>query len=404
MLVALFLLLRRYELRRGYFGAWTLAWISLTTAILALVVRYSILSWLVGFSPGEWSWSARSLYFVYQAAKLLAFLLFVVGTHTYVAGGHARGRIRVAAAVAFVYAALATTMARDLSVLVVWQTPLAVLALGYCAWSMLRLPPSRRSLGSALAGTGFGLVALLWLVYAAAFGSVVLSPTPGPGWARFVVTSTSYLDFFVDVLLGYGMIVLLMDDARREVSDAQAELRLAHDALRRTAFVDSLTEAFNRRAFDEGVGLEMARASFGCVVLADLDELKDVNDRHGHAAGDRLLRACADVIRSALRPYDKLFRWGGDEFLIVLPSGRAAEVQERLAALLDHSPAVLLDAGGPRVRLRVSVGSADYASVESIVAAIERADRAMYAEKGRRKAPRSLTPPTPSASMSPAGR
>lgn len=405
MLVALFLLLRRYQLRRGYFGAWTVAWISMTVAILALVVRYNLLPSILGHAPAETSFTARGLYFTYQVAKLLAFLLFVVGTHTYVAGGHPRARIRVAAIVALAYAIISTTIASNLNALVVWQSPLAAIALGYCSWVLLRLPRSRRSLGSLLTGTGFALVALLWVGYSIAFGGLVLhAGAPGPRWAQIVVTINSYLDFFVDVMLGYGMIVLLMDDGRREVGDAQAELRLAHDQLRRTAFIDPLTEALNRRAFDEGVGLEMARAFYGCVVLADLDDLKDVNDRYGHAAGDRLLRACSDALRTGLRPYDKLYRWGGDEFLIVLPSGRATEVQGRLDALLEHAPAIPLGPGGPPVRLRVSVGSADYASAESIDAAIERADRAMYAEKSRRKTPRNITPPMSSPPVSPVGR
>jgi len=404
MLVALFLLLRRYELRRGYFAAWTFAWIAMITAIFALVVRYNVLPSMLGYAPAETSFTARGLYFVYQTGKLLTFLLFVVGTHTYVAGGHPRGRLRVAAAVACGYAVLSTALAGNMNVLVVWQTPVAVASLGYCAWALLCLPKSRRSLGSMITGIGFVALALVWLVYAGAFGGLALNPgEASPAWARVVRTINSYIDFFVDVFLGYGMIVLLMEDARREVSDAQAELRLAHDRLRRTAFLDPLTESLNRRAFDEGVGLEMARASYGSVVLADLDDLKDVNDRYGHAAGDRLLRACADALRAGLRPYDKLFRWGGDEFLIVLPSARAAEVQSRLDELLESIPATPLGPGVPPVRLRVSVGSADYASAESIGAAIERADRAMYAAKSRRKAPRNLTPPTSSAAYEPVG-
>ena len=404
MLVALFLLLRRYELRRGYFAAWTFAWIAMICAIFALVVRYNVLPSILGHAPAETSLTARGLYVAYQTGKLLTFLLFVAGTHIYVTGGHPRGRIRIAAAVACGYAVLSTALAGNMNVLVVWQAPVAVISLGYCAWALLRLPKSRRSLGSTITGIGFVALALVWLVYAGAFGGLALHPgEASPAWARVVRTINSFIDFFVDVFLGYGMIVLLMEDARREVSDAQAELRLAHDRLRRTAFLDPLTESLNRRAFDEGVGLEMARASYGSVVLADLDDLKDVNDRYGHAAGDRLLRVCADALRAGLRPYDKLFRWGGDEFLIVLPSARAAEVQSRLDALLDGVPATPLGAGVPPVRLRVSIGTADYASAESIASAIERADRAMYAAKSRRKAPRNLTPPTSSAAYEPVG-
>ncbi len=128
-----------------------------------------------------------------------------------------------------------------------------------------------------------------------------------------------------------------MEDAKREVDDAQAELRLTHDRLRRAALTDSLTDCPNRRAFADGVGLEMVRATFGTVVMADIDNLKRANDRHGHSIGDQLIRHCAEVLRRDLRPYDKLYRWGGDEFLLVLPSARASDVLGRLRRVLDQA-------------------------------------------------------------------
>ena len=132
----------------------------------------------------------------------------------------------------------------------------------------------------------------------------------------------------------------------------------------------------------EGVGLEMVRATFGTAVLADLDNLKWVNDRYGHAAGDQLLRRCADALRSTLRAYDRLYRWGGDEFLVIVPSARAAEVLERLRTAIDT--AELID-GTADIRLEVSLGASDFASSEALQQAIDRADRAMYQEKTRRK-------------------
>jgi diguanylate cyclase (GGDEF)-like protein len=134
-------------------------------------------------------------------------------------------------------------------------------------------------------------------------------------------------------------------------------------------------------------------------VIADLDNLKDVNDRYGHAAGDRLLRLCADVLRAALRGYDKLYRWGGDEFLLILPSAHASDVLERLQRALDAAEPVEAGPLGEQIRLRVSLGTADYASSEELSHAIERADRAMYEEKSRRK--RSTMSPTAGREGSP---
>jgi diguanylate cyclase (GGDEF)-like protein len=178
-----------------------------------------------------------------------------------------------------------------------------------------------------------------------------------------------------------------MEDAKREVDDAQNELRIKHDQLRRAALYDPLTESMNRRAFEEGVGLEMARGTFGTVVIADVDNLKAVNDAYGHAEGDRLLRQCADLLRVALRPYDKLYRWGGDEFLLVLPSARGSDVELRLMAVLDSAEPLVMGEKGAKVTLAVSLGTADYTSAESIEESIRLADQAMYRQKNARKSP-----------------
>ena len=90
----------------------------------------------------------------------------------------------------------------------------------------------------------------------------------------------------------------------------------------------------------------MVRATFGTVVMADLDNLKRANDRYGHAVGDRLIRLCAEVLRATLRPYDKLYRWGGDEFLLVLPSAHASDVLARLQRNLDNADPVVAGSDG----------------------------------------------------------
>jgi diguanylate cyclase len=170
------------------------------------------------------------------------------------------------------------------------------------------------------------------------------------------------------------------------VDDAQAELRVQHDQLRRAALYDTLTDSLNRRAFAQGVGLDMARGTYGTVVIADLDNLKSVNDTHGHAAGDRLLRQCADLLRTTLRPYDKLYRWGGDEFLLVIPSARGADVEARLREVLSQAAPIDV-AGAATVQLEVSLGAADYTSAEGLDESIQLADEAMYRQKHARKSP-----------------
>jgi diguanylate cyclase (GGDEF)-like protein len=389
LLVGFFMLLRRFVFRRPYFGAWASAWLAITIGIAAIVTQYMIDP---GLNPtaAEWSPVMRALFFVYQAAKLIAFLFFLRGTVMYVAGGRGTAGIygrRALLVVALVVAAISATFAQSgLNEMVIWQSLFAVPMLGYCSAALLMLPPSRRTLGTVVTGIGFSLLAGLWLVYGGAFALAIgQGTTPLERAATILVQFNPYLDLMLDVLLGYGMVVMLMEDAKREVSDAQAELRLSHDRLSRAATFDSMTDSLNRRAFVEGVGLEMAKATFGTVVMADIDNLKQVNDQHGHVVGDLLIRRCADVLRSALRPYDKLYRWGGDEFLLVVPSAHAIDMMDRLRAALMTAEAVHSPMDDRIVSLEVSIGGANYSSAEDLNAAIDRADLAMYEDKAHRK-------------------
>jgi len=385
--VLLFVLLRRYVLRRGYFAAWTVAWACGALAIMALCVRYIIMPQLVAAPVDDSSLAVRMLYFAYQVGKLASFALFVSGTAMYVTGSRLLGSRKLVFAAVVGYAVVSLIgSGGDLNQLVVWQAPVAVVSLGTCAALLFTLPRSRRTLGSMAGGGTFAALATLWLTYGIAFG-VSASGMDGGRWVNGVVNFNTYFDLLLNIALGFAMVVLLMDDAKREVDDAQAELRVQHDQLRRAALYDSLTDSLNRRAFAQGVGLEMARGTFGTVMIADLDNLKAVNDAFGHAAGDRLLRQCADLLRATLRPYDKLYRWGGDEFLLVMPSARGDDVETRLRELLGRAEPIAIPNGTRTVMLEVSLGTADYTSAEGLDECIQLADEAMYRQKNARKSP-----------------
>ena len=100
-------------------------------------------------------------------------------------------------------------------------------------------------------------------------------------------------------------------------------LRSGAEVARRLAGVDPLTGLGNRRAFDEALTVEIARCerqgSPLVVGLVDLDNLKRINDRYGHLEGDRSLSEVARILEGAVRESDRCFRWGGDEFVVVMP-------------------------------------------------------------------------------------
>ncbi len=156
--------------------------------------------------------------------------------------------------------------------------------------------------------------------------------------------------------------------------------------LRQLALRDALTGLGNRSAIEAAAERELARSkrakSALGVLLLDVDHFKKVNDRLGHAAGDLALREVAMALRGALRREDELGRYGGEEFLAVLPGASEddlAIVAERLRAAVAHR---VITWNGKRVEVTISIGGSSVASAESTwEAALDRADEAMYAAK-----------------------
>src|SRR5579859_4320087 len=387
LLVALFALLRRYADRRPYFFAWSSAWVALLAALCALVLRYAVLpQFFAGLN--DTSLLTRACYFAYQFGKLAFLILLLRGTLLYVGGladpplGYLRFLWVAAGAVALISVAVTT----GLVAVIFWQSVVNVAVFGWCSLALTRLPRVRHSLGTRVTSAFFALTTLLWVAYLLAFTHHFF-PQLGVGagaWQLFTGRNT-YFDLLLEMLLAFGMVLVLFEDARREIDGAHRELRIAHEQLLRESYLDSLTGAYNRRAFNEGAGLEDARGSFGALAVFDLDNLKDVNDRHGHKYGDGLLQHFASVLRAGLRSNDKLYRLGGDEFLLVMPRAVAEVVEKRMRDLIAAAPPVEFPEAGLSFPVSASIGVADFKSVEQLEAAVHDADRNMYKAKRSRK-------------------
>ena len=177
--------------------------------------------------------------------------------------------------------------------------------------------------------------------------------------------------------------------------------REAHQALRSAVFNDHLTGLANRRAFHELGTQEVRRWQRQprplSLLLIDADHFKRINDQHGHATGDAVLRHLAAALAAGLRGLDTVARLGGEEFVALLP-GTGADGAEALAARLCVSIAaqpVVVD--GRPINATVSIGVATMdASVADLEALVSRADQAMYAAKrqGRNRAVRWSPAPT----------
>jgi diguanylate cyclase (GGDEF)-like protein len=166
------------------------------------------------------------------------------------------------------------------------------------------------------------------------------------------------------------------------------------ERLQQLALIDPLTGLANRRQLDSFAAQALRRAQRRgdhlAVVLLDLDGFKSLNDRHGHAAGDGVLREVAQRARHATRDTDLVARLGGDEFVVLLEASGEDAVQSavtRLRRALDVSP--LFD--GPSTRVGISMGVARYPhDGDNLVALLREADSRMYGQKRERASTRSL--------------
>jgi diguanylate cyclase (GGDEF)-like protein len=181
-------------------------------------------------------------------------------------------------------------------------------------------------------------------------------------------------------LAGSAALALTADDLAR-----QAEL------LGQWAAIDPLTELFNRRYFRQRLQEEFQRARRYnlplSLLLLDIDDFKRVNDVHGHSTGDAVLRAIADVLRRNVRTFDLCCRYGGEEFVLVLPGSDAADALRTADRVRQAVAAQSLAgrSGEPPIKVTVSVGAVTLDGVDTIDDLIEEADRALYEAKQRGK-------------------
>ncbi|MDX6387084.1 MAG: hypothetical protein QOD85_886, partial [Gaiellaceae bacterium] len=194
----------------------------------------------------------------------------------------------------------------------------------------------------------------------------------------------------------FGSLVLTADSFDSEQVEMAASLAAhavvaldnarLHRIVERQALVDSLTGLANRRSLEETLRSELARAArFNdqvCLVLADLDDFKQVNDKHGHPVGDQVLKEFASALRATVRESDVAGRWGGEEFALVLTgtdSVGGARLAERARARIEgrsiHGP------DGVELGVTASFGVASYPDAAELGDLLAAADSALYAAK-----------------------
>lgn len=177
----------------------------------------------------------------------------------------------------------------------------------------------------------------------------------------------------------------VMSSLRKRLSLQKQELQQALATIRTLATVDELTALANRRHMNELLRAEEKRQHSHpgavCLALLDIDMFKAVNDRYGHACGDAVLRQFADIARAELRASDVLARWGGEEFLLLLPDTQLREAQRVLQRVAERFRCARIPGVEDCLHITFSAGLVERRAGEPFSETICRADKAMYAAK-----------------------
>ena len=180
------------------------------------------------------------------------------------------------------------------------------------------------------------------------------------------------------------------------------------EKLQKLAVTDGLTKLYNSRSFYSQLETEVDRFNRYkhplALLLLDLDHFKDYNDTYGHLEGDKILVRFSQIIKSCLRANDTAYRYGGEEFTVILPETGAEEartVAQRIRAALESERFSPIN--GQEVKITISIGVTEYQAKEELSTFIQRADRAMYRSKQKGRNMVSMlyaAPPTDSAKTS----
>ncbi|MHB8947458.1 MAG: bacteriohemerythrin [Rhodoferax sp.] len=211
-----------------------------------------------------------------------------------------------------------------------------------------------------------------------------LSPehSPAPFWLACSDRSRSLPVYVRSVKMGEYTVLVFEQSLEAAHQSKLAELQLQIVALEKLSSTDRLTGAWNRAHFDKIIAIELSRSVRYrqplALIFFDIDHFKLVNDRFGHASGDLVLCELVKVVCSSIRAGDLLFRWGGEEFVILAPGTSyrsAANLAESLRAKIEQHA---IETVG---HVSISLGVAEHLADEGAQTLLGRADAAMYAAK-----------------------
>ena len=373
LLTVLSLCLRR-SLKLTALKYWTMAWLCLSFALICL---------RLAFSYEEFSSFLFTYYFLGE--YLFGFML-VAGCRSLDGEYQLKPRSELMLVPLVLGAIGLPHMASDFND--VFSLHALVLA-GFYATAFYWLRKSRQAtFGWRVMHVSLALLAIDFLLY-----SLVFSARRVTVFSTDILSYNSVIDLVLQTALGFGMVLVLLEKVLDDFRDTNEELLTAQKKLEELVNTDPLTAAFNRHAFYGFVRRqgEAPTASSGCVGFFDIDDLKVINDCFGHAAGDMVIRAVVRSLREIIRAEDLIYRWGGDEFFVIMVSMEAELAENRMSrldALLQH---VHLDGIPEPITVAVSWGFTNYSNPADLENAIKSADSLMYSRKQMRKQSRTAS-------------
>ena len=346
-----------------YFGLWAIAWF---LRILAAFFGFELLR------TGHSAWLAPYATFEF------AFVIVLISAARVGFGSSMRDWRTVLRLIAILPMFVALVWACRL----IWgiqayhTSQAAVLAFVYI-YNFMTLPKGK---GMGLRAFRFSLLllAIAFLEQTALFMSL---HGEGTGWMRYMQHET-FADFALHCVLAFSAMAMWSESQIGRIHDVAAEL----DNLRRNVSqirdLDGLTGLLNQASLERRV--EQPGEFPGVVAVCDMDNFKDVNDRHGHLVGDEILRNIGSLLQSSIRHEDEAFRWGGDEFVILFRNQRAAVAEKRMAEIEARLRGFRVRGYGV-LPISFSWGTAD-AHARLLREALDEADRNMNAFKRQRAA------------------
>ena len=195
-----------------------------------------------------------------------------------------------------------------------------------------------------------------------------------------------FFEMFLEMTVGVGIIILLFEASQDELQREMARLVESDTQVKEMGIRDRLTGLYNRHYFNDVIRRELARSRRHgvaiSVLLIDVDRFKQINDVRGHQIGDEVLQFVANFLTACVRESDLVFRWGGDEFLVLLTQAdeaSAAQKAEELSRSLPHIP------GAEHLQPTLSVGWATHRPKAEFPRTLAEADARMYERKLSRK-------------------